>query len=69
MHEFLFETIAKPIRMGCRIEEIPVKWEPRPEGDSKNTFFRNFHYFRVGVRAMFANPKSFLRDAAGEKQV
>jgi glycosyltransferase involved in cell wall biosynthesis len=69
MHEFLFETIVKPIRLGCTIEEIPVKWTPRPEGGSKNTFFRNFHYFRVGLRAMFTDPKTFLRDADGETSV
>jgi glycosyltransferase involved in cell wall biosynthesis len=61
-HEFLFETIAKPIRLGCRIEEVPVKWSRRSEGATKNTFFRNFHYFRVGLKVCFSRRESLLID-------
>jgi glycosyltransferase involved in cell wall biosynthesis len=60
MHEFLLETILKPLRLGASAEEIPVKWVSRTEGESKNTFLRNFVYFKTAYRVLFSNPKSWL---------
>ena len=63
-HPFLFETIIKPLRLGVRVHEIPSSWRARDEGTSQNTFFRNFLYFRTGIRvrlmprARILNPTS-----------
>ena len=32
-HSFFFETIIKPLNMGCKIIEIPTKWVARNDGD------------------------------------
>ncbi|MEX6428411.1 MAG: glycosyltransferase family 2 protein [Ferrimicrobium sp.] len=49
-HPFLLETIVKPLRLGVAVYEIPSRWQARTEGESSNSFFRNFVYFRIGVR-------------------
>ncbi len=56
-HPFLLETIVKPLRLGVKVKEIPAVWKARTEGESQNTFFANFVYFRIGFRARFM-PKS-----------
>lgn len=55
-HPFLLETIVKPLRLGVPVIEIPSKWRARSEGESSNTFIRNFAYFRVGLAAKFQSP-------------
>ena len=52
-HPFLFETLVKPLRLGVKIVEIPTRWESRKEGESQNPFFRNFVYFRIGIKTLF----------------
>lgn len=52
-HPFLFETIVKPLRLGVKVAEVPSSWRARTEGESQNPFFRNFAYFRTGLRARF----------------
>ncbi|HUV05165.1 MAG TPA: glycosyltransferase family 2 protein [Armatimonadota bacterium] len=59
-HEFLLETILKPLRLGARIEEVPVKWISRTEGESKNTFFRNFNYLKVAFGVLFSRPSRYM---------
>jgi glycosyltransferase involved in cell wall biosynthesis len=61
-HPFLFETIIKPLRTGVRIIEIPTKWQARKEGESQNNFFRNFEYFRIGIRVLFYSKMRILKD-------
>lgn len=53
-HPFFLETALKPLKLGVRMHEVPAKWEARPEGDSVNSFFHNFAYFRTAwhVRTM-----------------
>lgn len=60
-HPFLFETIIKPLRLGVRAIEVPGVWRARIEGESQNSFARNFEYFRIGVRVRFASPRDLLR--------
>jgi glycosyltransferase involved in cell wall biosynthesis len=60
-HPFSLECIVKPLRLGIPITEIPSAWNPRIEGQSQNSFFRNFEYFRIGFKARFANKNSFWR--------
>ncbi|MFH1826775.1 MAG: glycosyltransferase family 2 protein [bacterium] len=49
-HPFLFETIVKPLRLGVEVIEVPTPWKARDEGESQNTFWRNFEYFRIGIK-------------------
>ena len=58
----LFETIIKPLRLGTQVIEIPTKWEARKEGESQNTFMRNFEYFRIGIKGLFYSKKKILKD-------
>ena len=58
-HPFLFETLIKPLRLGVPIVQIPSKWSTRSEGESQNTFMRNFAYFKIGFRVRF-RPRSRL---------
>jgi glycosyltransferase involved in cell wall biosynthesis len=59
-HPFLFETIVKPLRLGIRAEEVPVKWRARSEGETQNTFWRNFEYFRIGLKTRFYRKEQIL---------
>ncbi|HUC60561.1 MAG TPA: glycosyltransferase family 2 protein [Alphaproteobacteria bacterium] len=60
-HPFLFETLIKPLRLGVDVIEIPGVWRARTEGESQNTFARNFEYFRIGWRVRFAPARDILR--------
>jgi glycosyltransferase involved in cell wall biosynthesis len=60
-HPFLFETLVKPLRLGVPVTEIPSIWRARTEGESQNTFFRNFAYFKTGLTARFAPRRSLLK--------
>jgi hypothetical protein len=63
-HPFGLECILKPLRLGVPATEIPSVWQARTEGESQNTFFRNFEYFRAGFKVRFASARSFLKPAA-----
>ena len=63
-HPLLFETIIKPLRLGVPVIEIPSVWRARTEGESQNTFFRNFAYFRIGMKTRFLPRKSLLKDVS-----
>jgi hypothetical protein len=60
-HPFLFETMVKPLRLGVPVTEIGCGWQARIEGESQNPFFRNFAYFRTGLKTRFASRQSILR--------
>lgn len=60
-HPFLFETLVKPLRLGVPVTEIPSVWRARTEGESQNPFFRNFAYFKTGLRTRFASRRSILK--------
>jgi hypothetical protein len=62
-HPFLFETLVKPLRLGVPVIEIPSVWKARTEGESQNTFFRNFVYFRTGLKTRCASRKAILKPA------
>ncbi|HEX4007770.1 MAG TPA: glycosyltransferase family 2 protein [Acidobacteriaceae bacterium] len=59
-HAFLFECLIKPLRLGVPVLEIASTWKARIEGESQNTFFRNFVYFRTGLRTRFSSIDSIL---------
>lgn len=60
-HPFFLETIVKPLRRGVEVVEIPTAWRARSEGESKNTFLRNFVCFRIGLKTRFASCHSILK--------
>ena len=60
-HPFFLETIVKPLRLGVEVIEIPTVWRARSEGESQNTFLRNFVYFRVGLKTLFMSRQKILR--------
>jgi glycosyltransferase involved in cell wall biosynthesis len=66
-HPLLFETLIKPLRLGVPVKEIPAIWTARVEGDSQNTFLRNFVYFRTGFKTRFAGKRSILKPSTTKK--
>jgi glycosyltransferase involved in cell wall biosynthesis len=60
-HPFNLESIVKPLRLGVPCVEVPSVWRPRIEGESSNPFFRNFAYFRIGLKTRFVRKESLLR--------
>lgn len=60
-HPFMLETLVKPLRLGATVAEIPTTWTARIEGESHNSFWRNFLYFRPGLVARFCGRQSLLR--------
>jgi glycosyltransferase involved in cell wall biosynthesis len=60
-HPLLFETLIKPLRLGVPVIEIPSVWRARTEGESQNPFFRNFAYFRTGLKNRFASRRAILK--------
>jgi glycosyltransferase involved in cell wall biosynthesis len=64
-HPFMLETMVKPLRLGARVIEIPTTWKARVEGESHNSFWRNFVYFRPGLKARFCNKNRLRKPARG----
>lgn len=60
-HPFLFETLLKPLRLGVQVKEIPSVWTVRKEGESQNSFFRNFEYIPIGIKVRFYKKDSILK--------
>jgi glycosyltransferase involved in cell wall biosynthesis len=60
-HPFNLESIVKPLRLGVPVTEISTTWRARIEGESQNSFFRNFEYFRTGLLTRFASRRSILK--------
>lgn len=52
LHEICIETTVKPIKQGFQMEQVPSVWVGRKEGQSVNTFFRNFRYVRTAFRVL-----------------
>lgn len=60
-HPFFLETALKPIRLGVKFIEIPVKWTARTEGVSQNSFWANFKYFKTAWHVRFMSKKAILK--------
>lgn len=52
-HEVFFETILKPLRLKCKIVEIPAQWLPRQEGESQIRMHYFLKYFYIGFVLRF----------------
>lgn len=60
-HPFLLECLVKPMRVGTQVIEVASAWTARIEGESQNTAFGGFAYFRTGLKTRFASRKSMLK--------
>ena len=60
-HPILLETALIPIRLGVKFIEIPSRWRSRLEGNTNNTFLRNFVYILTGFRIFFSSNKKLLK--------
>jgi len=60
-HPFFLETALKPLKLGIKMYEVPAKWEARPEGESVNSFFANFAYFKTAWRIRRQDKQSILK--------
>ena len=60
-HPIFLEMTLKPLRLGVEINEIPMKWKPRTEGSSQNSFFQNFKYFRTAFRIRFMKKSKIVK--------
>jgi glycosyltransferase involved in cell wall biosynthesis len=63
-HPFLLECLLRPLKRGATATEIPVFWEPRREGESHNSFWRNFLYFRIALKLRLGAENKTRRGAA-----
>ncbi|MBU2646378.1 glycosyltransferase [bacterium] len=61
LHEIYIETTVKPLKLGFRMEQVPTVWIGRREGESKNTFLRNFRYVGLALNTLFSNKKKLLK--------
>lgn len=52
LHEAYIETTIKPIKKGYHLEQTPTIWIGRLEGESKNTFFKNFRYVKMAFKVL-----------------
>lgn len=55
-HTIYIETTVKPLRRGFKIEQVPTVWIGRREGESVNTFFRNFEYIKLALKVRMDLP-------------
>jgi dolichol-phosphate mannosyltransferase len=62
LHEIYIETTIKPLKVGCKAGQIPTVWIGRTEGESKNTFMRNFRYVRLALKVWLNNKNYCLKD-------
>jgi glycosyltransferase involved in cell wall biosynthesis len=54
LHEIFIETTVKPLKVGYHVEQIPTIWIGRKEGQSQNTFFRNFRYVKLALSVLLS---------------
>ena len=63
-HDFLLETILKPVRLQVPVIEVPTRWVPRTEGASQNSIKFQLEYVAMALRCRFAKPDRILRHPA-----
>lgn len=60
-HPFFLETALKPLRLGVKFIEVPAHWAARTEGESQNSFFANFRYFKTAWHNRFLKKNQILK--------
>lgn len=63
-HEFLLETVLKPLRLGVDVVEVPTFWKPRREGESQNSLSTQARYVGTLIAERSKPPSAILRSAA-----
>lgn len=61
-HPFFLETSLKPLRLKVKFTEIPSNWVARTEGESQNSFWENFKYFRIVFKVRFCKRDQLLKN-------
>jgi len=61
-HEFLLETVLKPVRLGIEVIEVPTRWAPRPDGESQNSLATQARYIRTLFATRFGSAIAFLKE-------
>lgn len=59
-HPIFLEMALKPLRLGVEMREIPCSWKPRLQGESQNSFFSNFRYFKTAFSNRFIKKSQIL---------
>jgi Glycosyl transferase family 2 len=59
-HEFLLETVLKPLRLGVEVVEVPTTWRARQEGDSQNSLATQARYVPTLFRSRFTPPAAIV---------
>jgi len=60
-HEFLLETVLKPLRLGVEVVEVPTFWTPRREGESQNSLATQARYIKTLIVNRFKPQSGILR--------
>lgn len=60
LHEIYIETTVKPLKLGFKMEQVPTIWIGRKEGESQNTFLRNFRYVKLALDVLFGGKDRLL---------
>jgi hypothetical protein len=60
-HEFLLETILKPLRLDVAVVEVPTLWTPRREGVSQNSLVIQAGYIKTLMVNRFKSRSRILR--------
>lgn len=63
-HEFLLETVLKPLRLGVPVIEVPTIWTARREGESQNSVSTQARYIRTLLATRFKPAGSMLSATA-----
>ncbi len=60
LHEIFIETTIKPLKAGYKVEQVPTVWIGRKEGESRNTFLRNFRYVKIALKVLFTKKNELI---------
>ncbi len=60
-HEFLLETVLKPLRLGVEVVEVPTLWRPREDGESQNSVATQARYIGTLLSNRLVRRSAILR--------
>ena len=66
-HDFLLETVLKPVRLGVEVVEVPTRWTPRPDGESQNSLSNQVRYIGTLASNRFKPTAAMLRSPAKDR--
>jgi hypothetical protein len=66
-HDFLLETVLKPVRLGVEVVEVPTRWTRRPDGESQNSLANQARYIPTLVTNRFKPTAGMLRSEAKDR--